>query len=180
MPRFYTGAGDSGYTGVIGGPRLKKSDKLIEAIGAVDELNSAIGVALAHSDDAGLNERLKALQNELFIVGAELASAGTTKKPAKSIRAEDVKAIEDSIEDLSSALPELKNFVLPGGTQVAAHLHAARSIARRAERAVVGASDERRLSKELLGFMNRVSSLLFVAALYANRKHGTMEDRPTY
>ena len=181
MPRFYTGAGDSGYTGIIGVPRMKKSDRLIEAIGAVDELNSAIGVALAHSDDAALNKRLKALQNELFIVGAELASSGAHGRPAtKRIVAGDVKALENGIAKLSEALPELRSFVLPGGTDVAAHLHMARAIARRAERTIVDASEERTVGRELLSFMNRVSSFLFVAALYTNRKRGAKEDRPTY
>ena len=181
MPKFYTGAGDSGYTGTINSSKVRKSDALMSAIGTVDELNSAIGVAIAELTDSHVAEMLKVLQNKLFIIGAELASLGASKDAAiKKIDKKSVKELEDGIEELGSTLPKLTKFVLPGGCEGAAHLHMARAIARRAERAVVGLDSAQKMNPELLSFMNRVSSFLFVAALYVNKKEGIEEYNPTY
>jgi cob(I)alamin adenosyltransferase len=181
MPRFYTGSGDSGYTGTISSKNVKKDDVLMEAIGSIDELNSAVGVAIAELTDDHLSEMLKVLQNKLFIAGAELASCGSPKPSRNNvIRAADIKELEDGIGELSATLPKLTKFVLPGGCEGAAHLHMARAIARRAERAVVALKGRRCASAEMLGFMNRVSSLLFVSALYINMHEGVEEYNPTY
>ncbi|MDE1810901.1 MAG: cob(I)yrinic acid a,c-diamide adenosyltransferase [Candidatus Micrarchaeota archaeon] len=180
MPRFYTGSGDSGHSGLIGGSRAPKSDTIFEAIGDVDELNSAIGVAITNSTDDHLADMLQNVQNKLFTVGAELASAAHgTAKPAKSVDAESVKELENGIEELSSTLPELKKFVLPGGSAGGAYLHLARSICRRAERSVIRAGDKA-VNPEAVRYLNRLSSFLFVAALYINRKEGVEEQNPTY
>jgi cob(I)alamin adenosyltransferase len=181
MPGFYTGAGDSGYTGTISSRKVRKNDALMEAIGSTDELNSAIGVAVSELTDPHLTEMLKVLQNKLFIIGAELASAGAdASKPKKEMTKGDIKELEEGIEELAAQLPKLTKFVLPGGCEGAAHLHMARAIARRAERALVELDSASKISPVLLSFMNRVSSFLFVCALYINKKEGVDELNPTY
>jgi len=183
MARFYTGAGDSGHSGLIGGNRLPKSSDIFEAIGSVDELNSAIGVSITNSTDDHLADMLQNVQNKLFIIGAELASnAHGSAKPAKAIGAESVKELENGIEELSGTLPELKKFVLPGGSVSGSYLHLSRSICRRAERAVIRANGEANAAAdaEAVRYLNRLSSFLFVAALYINKKEGVEEQNPTY
>lgn len=183
MPRFYTGAGDAGYSGLIGGSKLPKSGEIFEAIGDVDELNSAIGVAITNSTDEHLGDMLQSVQNKLFIIGAELASvAHGGARPAKSIGKESVTELERGIEELSSGLPELKKFVLPGGSVSGSYLHLARAVCRRAERSVIGAQNSNKsgINAEAVRYLNRLSSFLFVAALYINKKEGVEEQNPTY
>ncbi len=153
----------------------------MEAIGNMDELNSAIGVAIAEMPDEHVSEMLKVLQNKLFIAGAELASSGGARsQKGKRISAADLKELEEGIEELGAALPKLTKFVLPGGSAGAAHLHMARAIARRAERAVVALDGRHAASDEMLSFLNRASSFLFVSALYINVKEGIDEYNPVY
>ena len=178
---YYTGSGDSGETGALGSRRLKKSDKLIVAIGDVDELNSAIGVAVTNLTDNHVADMLKSVQNSLFVIGAELAASTGGKGALKAkITNEKVKELEKGIEELGSTLPELKKFVLPGGSVGGSHLHLARSVCRRAERSVVSASEDEKVSDELKRYMNRLSSFLFVAALYINKKEDVEEMHPVY
>ncbi len=165
MP-IYTRFGDKGDTIILGGRTIRKDDPLIEATGSVDELNAALGVVVAFTDDAGLREILVDVQKSLFAIGAELASEKTTKgiTPAKTEK------LERMIDEIEPKLERLTHFVIPGGSKTAATLHLARTICRRAERAVVNAMAKHRINPEIIKYLNRLSDLLFVLARYENRK----------
>jgi cob(I)alamin adenosyltransferase len=179
---YYTGTGDCGCTGTLGKARLEKNDKLIIAIGDIDELNSAIGVAITTLTEKHVSSMLMHVQNNLFVVGAELAASlnGTESMLKERITAQKVKEIEKAMDELGATFPEPKKFVLPGGSDGAAHLHLARAVCRRAERSVIGAKSEAKINEELLKYLNRLSSFLFVAALHANSKEGVEERNPVY
>jgi cob(I)alamin adenosyltransferase len=177
---YYTGKGDCGLTGTIGKTGVDKSDAIIRAIGDVDELNSCIGVAIAHTDDLKTLELLYSIQNNLFKVGAALASSQADRQPQHKIDDGATADLEKAIAQMDGELPELREFVLPGGSKSAAYLHLARSVARRAERSVVESSRAHKTDPALLGYLNRLSSFLFVAALYANHNEGIGEKHPKY
>ena len=179
---YYTGAGDNGCTGTLGKARLGKDDKLIIAIGDVDELNCAIGVAITTLTEKHLSDMLMAVQNSLFMVGAELAASvnGNDSALKDHITEKKVKELESAIEELGATLPDLKKFVLPGGSDGGAHLHLARAVCRRAERSVIEAKSKAKINEELVKYLNRLSSFLFVAALHANGKEGIEERNPVY
>jgi cob(I)alamin adenosyltransferase len=180
MADFYTGMGDEGNTS-IGNRKVRKSDSLISAIGEIDELNSVVGLAAANITDGHVLDILKGIQNELFIVGAELSSSyNGTFSPKRKIGEETIKDMENVIEEYGKKIGKLKSFVLPGGTIGAAYLHNARTVARRAERSLVGAEPESKIDKHLIKYMNRISSLLFVLALYINKSEGYEEINPEY
>ena len=153
---YYTGKGDRGATGLLGAGRMAKSDPVFAAIGGVDELNSAIGVALYYTHDDRVRAMLRSIQNDLFIVGAGLASRKANISKAE-LGGGAVARLEGAIDEMGKQLPPLKKFVLPGGCEAAAHLHAARSIARRAERSVVEAGRKARVGANVLAYMNRLS-----------------------
>ena len=179
---YYTGTGDAGCTGTLGKARLGKNDKLIVAIGDVDELNSAIGVAITTLTEKHLSNMLMHVQNNLFIVGAELAASvnGTDPILKDHITEQKVKELEKAMDEIGATLPDLKKFVLPGGSDGAAHLHLARAICRRAERSVIDAKTKAKINDEIAKYLNRLSSFLFVAALHANNKEGVEERNPVY
>jgi cob(I)alamin adenosyltransferase len=173
--KIYTRKGDAGETGIWGGVRLGKDDLRIEAIGAVDECNAAIGVALAQ----GLPERIAVLmgqvQSTLFVVGSDLMAPDRSGPGASLPRVSDGDAtrLEQAMDELELELPPLRNFIVPGGTQAAASLHLARTVCRRAERQVTRLA--RRgdpVSGALRAYLNRLSDLLFVAARYLNHTAG--------
>lgn len=178
MEKFFTGLGDSGYTNLVRSGHIKKSSKIIEAIGNIDELNSVIGVVIVNLAADRIAKTLKSIQNSLFIIGAELAYSKTGVKPNRSISAVDIKNLEDSIEELGAAI-KLNKFVLPGGSIGSSYLHLARAVCRRAERSVI-ALGELEKNKYIIGYMNRLSSYLFVAALYVNKLEGIDESSPSY
>ena len=178
MP-YYTRRGDDGTSGLLGEGRPAKSDPVFNAIGEIDELNSAIGIALYYTHDDIVRKHLKVVQNELFIIGANLASP-KVKIVHASLDAASVVRLEGAIDEMGGRLPALKKFVIPGGCEAAVHLHLARSVARRAERSIVALSKRRRVDKALVSYMNRLSSYLFVAALYLNYTEGIKEVHPTY
>jgi cob(I)alamin adenosyltransferase len=172
--KIYTRVGDAGQTGLFGGPRVSKDDARIEAYGTVDELNAAIGMARAASPPAAIDEVLKRVQNQLFTIGAQLATPHPAEKNVPMIRAEQVAALETDIDQFDDRLPPLKVFILPGGTNAAAKIHFARTVCRRAERRIVSfapAAPES-ATAELLAYMNRLSDLLFVLARAANQHAG--------
>lgn len=170
--KIYTKAGDAGETGLLGGDKTPKIDPRIEAIGEVDELNAAIGVAeVAARGD--LSTELTWIQARLFDLGAELACPPGGKFSLEGPSPSATKRLEDWID--AQPLPELKQFILPGGTELAARLHLARAICRRAERAVLRLHAESPSSAESLRFMNRLSDWLFVAARRANYDAGRDE-----
>lgn len=179
MP-YYTRKGDKGFSGVLGKGRFAKNDPVFAAVGDVDELNSAIGVALYYTHNDMVRPHLREIQNELFIVGAGIASMKNAKVAKPHLSDGAVSRLEGAIDDMDRRIPELKKFVIPGGCEAAVHLHLARVIARRAERSVVAASEKHKMDANLKSYMNRLSSYLFVAALYLNYTEGIKETHPTY
>ncbi len=170
-PRIYTRTGDAGETGLIGGRRVPKDHPRVEAYGAVDELNAHLGAARALARGGQVATLLGEVQHRLFDLGAELATPPARSAPA-GVRAEDVAALERAIDRYQQRLPPLRAFVLPGGTPLAASLHVARTVCRRAERRVVALSRAEPVRAEVLAYLNRLSDLLFVLARAANRAAG--------
>ena len=175
--KIYTKTGDRGETGLVGGSRISKASARISAIGDVDELNAAIGVARLSSGGTELDKTLEWLQSALFDCGAELASPPGGRISFAAIDANSASRLEQSMDEQTEKLAPLKNFILPGGSPLAAHLHMARSIARRAERSVLSLHSREPVREELLIFLNRVSDWLFTAARTANMRAHT-EDVP--
>lgn len=174
LNRIYTKAGDGGRTQLVGGERRAKHDLRIESYGTVDELNATLGLARLHSgEDAEMDAILMRIQNDLFDLGADLA----TPPREVSHEREDLRVLESQVERLereidamNEGLAPLRSFVLPGGTALAAHLHLARTVCRRAERLVVALAEkpEEKVAPALIRYLNRLSDLLFVAARHAN------------
>jgi cob(I)alamin adenosyltransferase len=174
LNKIYTKTGDNGTTALVCGPRRLKHDLRVEAYGTIDETNSAIGVARLHM--AGMPEvdaMLMRMQNDLFDLGADLATPDTGEKPEYEplrIVETQVARVENDIDALNASMRPLTSFVLPGGHPAAAHLHLARTIARRAERLMVALSrsEGEIVSEAALKYVNRLSDFLFVAARHAN------------
>lgn len=175
LNKIYTRTGDDGSTGLVDGSRIGKDEALMAAIGDTDEANSAIGVAIAHLPDGTDRTMLLRIQNELFDLGADLAtpvSEAPDPEWALRIIATQVDRLEQDIDRLNEALPPLDSFVLPGGSAAAGHVHVARAIVRRAERSAVGAQRSRPLNAHALAYLNRLSDLLFVLARALNAADG--------
>jgi cob(I)alamin adenosyltransferase len=174
LTRIYTRGGDAGETSLGDGSRVSKLDCRIGAFGTVDELNSALGVVLAGDVPDGIRVVLERVQNELFDVGADLSVPwGVTDR----LRVEQgmVARLEDACDAFNADLPELRSFVLPGGTEAAARLHVARTVCRRAEREVLLGAQEVELNPLVLVYLNRLSDLLFILARAANAAAGREE-----
>lgn len=175
LTKIYTRTGDDGSTGLTDGSRVPKSDPRMAAIGDVDEANSAIGVAIAALAGDYPERLLETIQNDLFDLGADLATPGDDFTPSEmTLRITDsqVARLEVAIDAANESLEPLRSFILPGGTPAAAALHLARAIARRAERSAVAAANETALNPEALKYLNRLSDLLFVLAREANLAAG--------
>ena len=167
LNKIYTRTGDDGSTGLVGGGRISKADPLMAAIGDVDEANSAIGVALVWIDDADTASTLQRVQNELFDLGADLATP-LDMEGALRVTADQIDRLEREIDAMNAPLSPLTSFVLPGGAAGAAQLHLARAIVRRAERSAVAATADKALNPKALTYINRLSDWLFVAARRLN------------
>lgn len=175
LNKIYTRTGDAGETGLADGSRIPKDDPLAQAIGDVDEANSAIGVAILHVSDAEVGAMLQRVQNEMFDLGADLATPGEDFAPTEMtlrIVQAQIDRLEAEIDRMNEALEPLRSFILPGGDGGSAYLHVARSAARRAERAAVAASRQRSLNPLALTYLNRLSDHLFVAARYVANGNG--------
>lgn len=171
IDKIVTKAGDGGKTRLATGEPVSKASARVAAYGAVDEANSAIGVArLYTTSDAVLDPILDRAQNDLFDLGADLATphAPDLKFEPLRIQESQVLRLEAEIDQLNEKIEPLTSFILPGGSPAAAHLHLARAIARRAEREIVALADAAPVSPEAIKFVNRLSDLLFVAARWAN------------
>ena len=167
LNRIYTRTGDSGETGLVDGSRVSKADPPIAAIGDVDEANSAIGVALGQVADEAARAMLRRIQNELFDLGADLATPGEDFAPsdmALRIAAEQVARLEAEIDQVNAELEPLRSFVLPAGDGGAAWLFLARAVVRRAERSAVAAAAATPLNPLAIAYLNRLSDHLFVLA----------------
>ena len=176
LNKIYTRTGDDGTTGLVSGPRRLKHDLRVEAYGTIDETSSAIGIARLHLQALpDVDAMLMRIQNDLFDLGADLAAPPTDEElgyePLRIVAAQ-VDRLEAEIDLLNGELDPLTSFVLPGGSPAAAHLHLARTIARRAERLIVALSrtPDETVGPDVIMYVNRLSDFLFVAARYANDK----------
>ena len=173
--KIYTRKGDDGSTGLYGGAKVNKADARVEAYGLVDEANAVVGWVRAANPPPRVDEVLLQIQQTCFAVGAWLASSPGVDPGIQQITQGDVEALELAIDRLDESLPALTNFVLPGGSESGARLHVARTVARRAERAVAALSQTEEVPHALLAWLNRLSDYLFVAARAANADAGVGE-----
>ncbi len=169
LVKIYTKTGDDGTTGLIGGKRIKKSSQRIMAYGAVDELNSAIGIVLAFTLDLDVADILTKVQNDLFVVGADLANPILSDSSSR-VTGEMITSLENQIDKLESELFPIAYFILPGGDHVASCVHLARSICRRVEVNIVKLEEEEPINKTCQAYVNRLSDLLFVIARTVNKR----------
>jgi len=167
LSKIYTRTGDGGETGLGDGSRVSKQSPRIEAIGAVDEANSCLGLLLAESLGDDLREVLTDAQHDLFELGGELSIPGHDR-----IRPEHIQRLEDVLDGYNAELAPLKEFILPGGSRGAALCHLARTVCRRAERRVVALAAEQTVSPQCVQYLNRLSDLLFVLSRIINRRDG--------
>jgi cob(I)alamin adenosyltransferase len=178
---IYTKTGDDGDTALFGGGRVPKNDRRVQAYGVVDELNSFVGLALTSLHESEVVSGLRLIQNDLFDLGANLATpAGDDSRPrprTPDVPVDRVEAMEQWIDQATSELPELREFILPGGTEGAAMLHVCRSVCRRAERAVVALGQEESLDPGIIPYLNRLSDLLFVWTRLENHRAGHTDVR---
>ena len=171
MMSIVTKTGDTGMTGLYGGARVPKHSPRIEACGTVDELNAAIGVAIASADlSRGLRQQLTAVQHSLFRVGGDLATPLAGQEKQERVGAQHVDVLEEWITILESSLSPQRTFILPGGTPAAAHLHLARTVCRRAERRVSALMGIEVINPAVQIYLNRLSDYLFLAARECNRE----------
>lgn len=167
--KIYTKTGDDGTTGLIGNKRVKKSNPRIAAYGAVDELNAALGMVLSSKSGKDIRDLLTKIQNDLFVVGADLANPNLDNK-FNRVTSEMISFLEKEIDRLEEKLPPITFFILPGGDLIASQVHLARAICRRAETNVVNLSEVDKINNECLIYMNRLSDLLFVVARTINKR----------
>ncbi|MFC2103240.1 cob(I)yrinic acid a,c-diamide adenosyltransferase [Bacteroidota bacterium] len=174
--KIYTKTGDNGETGLFGGERVSKNSSRIEAYGTIDELNAFIGLAITEIIDDSLKVLLNEIQNQLFTIGSDLATPDNEKNEKLGIKRTPEEfhlGIEKGIDKYEEKLEQLKNFILPGGSKSAAHLHICRTITRRAERQVVALKSREKIGENIVIFLNRLSDLFFVLARYENAVSGT-------
>ncbi|GAA4823298.1 cob(I)yrinic acid a,c-diamide adenosyltransferase [Sphingosinicella ginsenosidimutans] len=181
LNKIYTRTGDAGQTGLVDGSRVAKDDPRMAAIGDVDEANCAIGLAVAALADPEAKAMLSRIQNELFDLGADLATPGETFEPDEMklrIVAPQIERLEREIDRMNGDIEPLRSFILPGGANGAAELHFARAVVRRAERTAVAAAREVALNPLALVYLNRLSDHLFVAARWIARDAGDILWQP--
>ncbi|MCX6120188.1 MAG: cob(I)yrinic acid a,c-diamide adenosyltransferase [Ignavibacteriales bacterium] len=168
--KIYTKTGDTGDTSLFGGKRVPKSSLRIDAYGTVDELNALLGVSRALKPHTEVDSILEQIQNQLFVLGADLATPfDTTPMKMKRVQQNEIQILEETIDRLDAQLEPLKSFILPGGSAVSAQLHVARTVCRRAERFVDALGRKEEIGKFPLVYLNRLADLLFVLARYANK-----------
>ncbi|HEY9092418.1 cob(I)yrinic acid a,c-diamide adenosyltransferase [Parasphingorhabdus sp.] len=174
LNKIYTKTGDDGTTGLVGGARVAKNDPRMAAIGDVDELNSALGVAICQLDDAELLKSLQVIQNDLFDLGADLATPADNdddfapSEMVLRVTHSQVDRLESEIDAINDGLDPLTSFILPGGNNAAAAIHLARATARRAERTAVSAAQVMAINPQALAYLNRLSDYLFVLGRMLN------------
>lgn len=183
MTRIYTKTGDDGTTGLIGGKRVSKNALRIAAYGSVDEVNAVLGVVRSNNLPERLDRILQRIQDDLFIVGANLALPGGSEGDSwgvPALAADSVGVLEKEIDECEAQLEPLSQFVLPGGTHPGALLHLARTVARRAERCCVALAQDEKVDAQIVRYLNRLSDLCFVLARYINRLGQQQETHPTF
>jgi cob(I)alamin adenosyltransferase len=178
ITKVYTRTGDQGQTSLVSGERTGKDSLRVCAYGDVDELNSFLGLARTRIAGTEIQTVLQQIQNDLFVLGADLAAPGAPEGKPELIRRisdAEVEMLEKQIDHYNETLPALKEFILPAGTEAAALLHVARAVARRAERAAVRLAQTEKLNIQAIIYLNRLSDLLFVLARVANLQSGSGE-----
>ncbi|HLF01943.1 MAG TPA: cob(I)yrinic acid a,c-diamide adenosyltransferase [Anaerolineales bacterium] len=179
LTKLYTRTGDDGTTGLGGGRRVPKDSLRVQAYGTVDELNSALGVAIAHGLSGRLAEVLRVIQNELFHLGSDLCFTEADKtqlsQPLPQIELRHIDSLEQLLDEMNAMVGPLENFILPGGSVGAAQLHLARAVCRRAERDVISLAREEAIGPLVVPYLNRLSDLLFALARYENKMREVKE-----
>ncbi len=173
--KIYTRKGDTGETSLIGGVRVSKTNSRIEAYGTVDELNSFLGLVRDGSKETSQDEVLINIQNRLFTIGSELASAPGSKMEIPQLTDDDVTLLENEMDRMNEQLPELRNFILPGGDLASSYCHVARCVCRRAERKVIALGLTDQIDERIIRYLNRLSDYLFMLARFYTLKHGGRE-----
>ncbi|MBI3253174.1 MAG: cob(I)yrinic acid a,c-diamide adenosyltransferase, partial [Nitrosopumilales archaeon] len=168
--KIYTKTGDDGTTGLQGGSRISKSNPRIIAYGAVDEINSSLGIVLSNILDNDISELLTKIQNDLFVAGSDLSNPDITTK--NRITAKMVEYLESKIDQFEKELTPITKFILPGGHPIASQVHFARTVTRRAETKVIVLSEKENVNAECKKYLNRLSDLLFVLARIINKRNG--------
>ena len=169
LDKIYTKGGDKGYTSIVGGKRIKKSSYLIEAVGNIDELNAFLGLVVNYLKP-NHNDIIFNIQNDLFDVGADIATPLSKKKNNIRLRKKQTIYLEKEIDKINSKLKPLNSFILPGGNEISGWLHLARTISRRCEISIVKLSEKNKINLEILKYINRLSDFLFVLARQNNKK----------
>lgn len=169
LVKIYTKTGDDGTTGLIGGKRIKKSNPRIAAYGTIDELNAAVGIILSSKLDSDIHDLLVQIQNDLFVVGADLANQNLDNN-SNRVNHNMITFLEKKIDRLEDDLPAITYFILPGGDLVASQVHLARAICRRAETNIVELADVDKINMNCQIYINRLSDLLFVVARTINKR----------
>lgn len=169
--KIYTRTGDDGMTGIQGGKRLSKSDQRIIAYGSVDEVNTALGISLTYEMDDDMKNLLNSIQNNLFVVGADLSNPNLNDN-SNRVSQDMVDSLEENIDTFEEMLQPLTNFILPGGSSLAAHLHHIRAITRRAEIQAVLLMKNEKINPLCVVYLNRLSDMLFVLGRLANKRNG--------
>ena len=170
LSKIYTRTGDDGSTGMADGSRLDKDHLRVQAIGDVDELNSALGIVICKTTSNDVKETLFTVQHDLFNLGAQL-----TMPECILITDQRVEWLEQTLDEMNRELPPLKEFILPGGGEAAAHCHLARAICRRTERSLVALAREFKFSHRIIAYINRLSDMLFVICRVLSREAGAEE-----
>jgi ATP:cob(I)alamin adenosyltransferase len=172
--KIYTKTGDSGETGLWGGQRVPKDSLRVAAYGTIDECNAAIGLARSYGLPEDLDSDLERIQNQLFVLGSDLATPGD-KTRIERVGDEEIAFLEQTIDRMDAELPAMRQFILPGGSTAAAALHLARTVCRRAERECVTLQRSEEINPKVGIYLNRLSDLLFVAARLANQRAGVQD-----
>lgn len=180
MVRIYTKTGDSGTTGLIGGRRVPKDSPFIEACGSLDELNALIGLVRSNRLPENVDRVLELVQDDLFTIGAELATPAGSSRESRHIGDQEIERLESEIDAIEAGLEPLRKFILPGGSKSGAGLHLARAVTRRAERHCVTLSRSEKVNPAILRYLNRLSDLCFVLARHVNREQSIPETHPTF
>jgi cob(I)alamin adenosyltransferase len=173
--KIFTKTGDKGETGRFDGTRVPKNDPLIEVNGTIDECNSILGVVRSFNDDARLDGILKHFQSLLVVAGSEVTNVGNDDR-LPFINEEDILSLENLIDELEQEIPPLKNFILPAGGKISAHLHLARTVSRKVERRLVTLQGTAEVNHALLAYFNRLSDTLFVLARHAAHQSGGSDE----
>lgn len=175
--KIYTRTGDDGTTGLIGGSRVKKHDIRLESYGTIDELNSCIGLIRSLQTDTHTDHVLEIIQNKLFVIGANLATDESIDLIKKQLpcKKTDIELLENEMDEMNIKLPELRNFILPGGCQASSFCHVARTVCRRAERRIIELAENKEVDPLLIKFVNRLSDYLFVLSRKINLEQNTPE-----